>query len=495
MANNQEFILAVDQGTTNTKAILVNRAGEVVAQASIPLGVNILKNGWIEQDPHQIWMTVINVIDECLEKAGLPDLAAVALTNQRETVLMWERSTGKPLGPAVVWQCHRTADFCKKNREKGLESKIRNITGLTIDPMFSGSKMNWLMESIKDGFKRAQNGEICFGTVDSWMLWNLTGGSVYASDFTNASRTQLLNLRALCWDDDMLDIFNIPIQSLPKLLPSSGYFGETFAIGNLPSGVPITSMIGDSHSALYGHTGFIPGSVKATYGTGSSLMIPTESPIFSKLGLSTSLAWVKEKPTYALEGNIYVTGAAVKWLGDFLRLENPAAGIESLAGQVSDTNGVFFVPAFVGLGAPHWNESARGLITGITGSTKPAHLALATLEAIAFQIKDVYDAIQLETGSQIKTLLADGGASSNNLLMQIQADLLGIPVIRDLSFDLSAVGAAYLAGLALGFWTSETELLNLAHFSERFEPRIDSELRRDRYVSWQKAIKRTTYEP
>jgi glycerol kinase len=487
-----DVLLAIDQGTTNTKAILVNACGQILSRASCSPQISYPQPGWVEQDPSRIWETVAEAIADCLRQVDYPALAGVSVTNQRETVLAWEKSTGKPLGPAIVWQCHRTVPFCQALRERGLEGPIRQRTGLTIDPMFSGSKMRWLLDHLDDGYARAERGEIQLGTVDSWILWNLTGR--HATDLTNASRTQLLNLQTREWDETLLGWFGVPRAALPEIKRSDAVFGETLAVAGLSAGIPVAGVLGDSHAALFGHAGFRPGSVKATYGTGSSLMTPTASPVFSQSGLSTTIAWGREETTYALEGNIYSTGAAVKWLGQVLGLEDPGNGVEALASQVSDSAGVAFVPAFVGLGAPHWNERARGLVTGITAGTTAPHLARATLEAIAFQVRDVFDVMSAEAGAPLDCLLADGGASRNDLLMQLQADVLGVPVVRNLSTDLSALGAAFLGGLALGLWASPQELVSLPRSEDRFEPRISAEQRSERYATWRAAVRRVLFE-
>jgi glycerol kinase len=489
-------ILAIDQGTTNTKAILVDQRGHVVARASHSPDVNYPQPAWVEQDPAQIWRTVVESIDDCLVQIDDPKIAAVAVTNQRETVLAWNRKTGKALGPAIVWQCHRTAPFCNDLRSRGLESKLRQKTGLTIDPMFSGSKMRWLLDNNPDVARAAENGELCLGTVDSWVLWNLTGGAVHACDYTNASRTQLFNLSAVKWDEELLDLFGIPASALPHLQPSGSFFGETKACGMLPGGIPITSLIGDSHAALYGHAGFQLGSIKATYGTGSSLMTPMSQPVISNHGLSTTVAWARERTAYALEGNIYSTGAAVQWLAQLLGFQKDMGDqVEALALTALNTGGVYLVPAFVGLGAPHWNESARGLITGITRGSGAPELALAAIQSIAFQVRDVFEVMAQESGADLQVLLADGGASKNNLLMQFQADMIEKPVLRSLSGDVSPVGASYMAGLMIGFWSSEEEILSLPRSQQRFEPKM-SAVERDALLSgWQTAVSRTVFEP
>lgn len=489
-----QLLLAIDQGTTNTKAILVDVNGAVIKRAARPLAVSYPQPAWVEQDPLALWQSVRDAVDECL--SDMPTPLAVAVTNQRESVVLWERKTGQPVGPCAIWQCQRGAALCQALSAQGLEATIRAKSGLTIDPMFSASKMRWLLDHVVDGQARAAAGELCLGTVDSWVLFHLTGGRVHACDATNASRTQLFNLQTRQWDAELLDLFGIPQAALPTVQPSSYHYGETIQLGNLPAGLPIASLIGDSHGALYGHAGFQPGAIKATYGTGSSLMTPTSTPIFSQHGLSTTVAWSDQaRATYALEGNIYATGAAVEWYGQLLGLDQPAAAIEALAASTPDTGGVYLVPAFVGLGAPHWQSAARGLITGLTRGSTAAQLARATLEAIAYQVRDVFDVMQTEAGTPLQVLLADGGASQNDLLMQFQADILGCAVLRSTSSDVSALGAAYLAGLAVGLWPNEQAIAALPRAQNRFEPQMSEACRTALYQGWQQAVKRAVYEP
>jgi glycerol kinase len=367
---------------------------------------------------------------------------------------------------------------------------IRERTGLTIDPLFSASKARWLLDHIENGHQRAAAGEICIGTMDSWVLWNLTGGRIYATDFSNASRTQLLNIREGQWDRDLCDIFDVPLAALPEVKDSSAVYGTSIAVGCLPEGVPIASLIGDSHAALFGQAGFEKGAIKATYGTGSSLMTPVDSFVLSERGLSTTIAWARDRLIYALEGNITVTGAAMQWFGEFLGLDDPAASIARLAGQVADTEGVYLVPAFAGLGAPHWDEGARGLITGLTRGSRATHVARAVVESIAFQVRDVFDAMQAEAGFPFKVLLADGGATQNDALMQFQADIIGCPVMRNQSADVSALGAAYLAGLTMGIWASEQEIAGLPRNRQQFEPSLSQSERDQRYSGWKQAVSR-----
>ncbi len=489
---NSSNILAIDEGTTNAKVLLINAQGGVIAQASRALVQHYPHPAWVEQDAGAIWQAVREAIDECLAGVADPRLAAIAITNQRESVTLWERDSGQLVGPVIVWQCRRTAAFCADLRARGLAPWLAERTGLAIDPLFSGSKMRWLLDHVVDGQRRAERGELCLGTMDSWILWKLSGSKVHACDLTNASRTQLLDIHTLNWSPELLDLFGVPQAAVPDVRPSSGYFGVSVALGRLPAGIPIMSLIGDSHAALFGQAGFLPGSVKATYGTGSSLMTPTSAPLRSRQGLSTTVAWAldRDRVTYALEGNIPVTGAAVQWLGEFLGLRNPAEEVAELAARVDDAGGLYLVPALVGLGAPYWNDAARGLISGLTRGSTAAHLARATIEAIAYQVRDVFDVMQRETGVDLKVLLADGGASRNPMLMQFQADIIGLPILRSNSADASALGASYLAGLSIGIWQTLDEIDHLPRPRERFEPRLAASERATRYAGWQKAVAR-----
>jgi len=492
---SQEVILAIDQGTTNTKVLLVDSAGSVIARASAPVAQSYPQAAWVEQNPKAIWQSVQDAIDNCLGDSGDPHVIAIAISNQRETVTAWDRHTGMPVGPAIGWQCRRTATMCEELRARQLELTLRERTGLTIDPIFSGTKMRWLIDSLDNGPQRARQGDLCLGTMDSWVLWNITGGSAHACDTSNASRTQMFNIHRLQWDEELLEIFGVPRATLPEVRPSSSLYGKSVPSGRLPGGIPIATLIGDSHAALFGQTGFRPGSIKATYGTGSSLMTPVPNFVLSSKGLSTTIAWVREglPPVYALEGNIPVTGAAVQWLGEFLGLPDPARGVADLAASAAREEGLYFVPALVGLGAPHWNDAVRGLITGLTRGTSAAHLARATLEAIAYQIRDVFNAMQADADRSLDVLLADGGASRNDQLMQFQADVLGCAVLRNSSGDISALGAAYLAGLAARFWSSEAEIEHLQRSYDRFEPRISEHEREALCHGWQRAVARVQH--
>ncbi len=485
----RSLILAIDQGTTNSKASLINSSGEVLGEASQPVKISYPQPGWVEQDPAELWQTSLAAVQAVLGSQNPGELAAIAVTNQRESALIWERKTGNPLGPCVSWQCRRSEPFIARLRQDGFEMAIRKKTGLTLDPMFSAGKARWILDSIPNGRSRALAGELCFGTVDSWLLWNLSGGQVHACDVTNASRTQLFNLHTADWDDELLDLFGLPRAMMPTVHPSGFIYGLTHPIGPLPGGLPIAALIGDSHGALVGHAGFRPGSIKATYGTGSSLMMPIPSPILSEHGLSTSIAWGYRGITYALEGNIYITGAAVQWLAQFLGLHRPDE-IEELAGRVSDSQGVYFVPALVGLGAPYWDAHARGLLVGITRGTTAAHAARAAIESIAYQIYDVFTAMQQDSGQPLHVLMADGGATRNRYLMQFQADVLGIPVVRSRVSDLSALGAAYLAGLTTGIWQSFEQIESLPRPHDRFEPQMSESQRTALLEGWKDAVRR-----
>jgi glycerol kinase len=483
-----QHVLAIDQGTTNTKVLLFDEQSSVVAQATRPVAIKFPQAGWVEQDASVIWQSVVEAIGDCLASAPGLTISAVAVTNQRESILLWDRTTGAPVGPVIVWQCRRTTEFCETLRSRGLQSQLENATGLTIDPLFSASKLRWLLTTLPDAKARAERGELCAGTVDSWLIWNLTRGAVHACDATNASRTQLLDLESGCWNPDLLALFSIPDGILPIVRPSSGIFGEVTAIREL-FGVPLASAIGDSHAALFGHAAFSPGQVKATYGTGSSLMAVVPASVRSRHRLSTTIAWsIGTSLQYALEGNITVTGSAVEWIGQMLGV-NSSRDAGTLAQSVDDTGGVYFVPALAGLGAPYWDASARGLISGLSRGTTPAHLARASVESIAYQVRDVFAALCEDAGAP-SALLADGGATQNDALMQFQADILGVPVIRSGSGDISALGAAWLAGLAVGVWRDADELSRLPRAQSRFEPRMNRDHRERLYAGWLDAVHR-----
>jgi glycerol kinase len=489
----RRHLLAIDQGTTNTKVVMIDEDGAVIARASQPVPIAFPQPGWVEQDAVALWQSVTAAMAGCLAAAGSPPIAAVGVSNQRESVVVWDRSTGTPIGPCITWQCRRTAPLCADLRDRGLESHIRTTTGLPIDPLFSASKARWLLDHTPDGRRRAADGELCVGTVDSWLLWNLTGGTVHACDGSNASRTQLLNLRTVSWDAELLEAFGVPAAALPRIVPSSGIAGHTAGSGPLPAGVPIASLVGDSHAALFGQSACRVGVVKATYGTGSSLMRLLATPVLSQAALSTTVAWLlPDRAWYALEGNITVTGGAVEWLAQVLGLREGASEVAAMADAVSDTGGVYLVPAFAGLGAPHWDEHARGLLCGLTRGTSAAQIALATVHSIAYQVREVFAAMEADASVPVPELLADGGASRNDALMQFQADILGVPVVRNRSTDVAAIGAAWLAGLAVGIWTSVDDLQSLRRDTDRFEPHLSSSERDRLYSGWREAVARAT---
>ena len=464
-----------------------------MARASTALSVTYPQPSWVEQDALAIWQSVLRCIEEVLAKAGagVSEPAALGISNQRESVVLWERATGEPLAPCVVWQCQRGNPLIEALKGQGVEAAVHSRTGLTLDPMFSASKMCWLLDNVPGARQRAERGEVCLGTIDSWLLFQLTGGRTHACDMTNASRTLLFNLHTLDWDAELLALFRIPRQALPTVHTSTGMVAHTAACGGLPAGIPIAGVIGDSHGALVGHAGFAPGAVKATYGTGSSVMTPVATPILSQRGLSTTIAWSQPgQVTYALEGNIYSTGATIQWLGKLFGWQNAAETVTALAGACPDSGGVYLVPAFVGLGAPWWNTRARGMIHGLTLGSGAEQLARAALESIAYQIYDIFAAVQEEAGIPLTVLHADGGASANALLMQFQADLVQCPVLVSTSTDVSALGAAYLAGLGVGVWGSTQELAALHRGEQRYTPVMPDVQRGALLAGWRDALAR-----
>jgi glycerol kinase len=488
------WILAIDQGTTNTKALLVGRDGHPVFRTSSSLTLQTPRPGWVEQDAATLWQSVLAAVHACLSWAAQQDgrVEGVTISNQRETVVSWRRSNGHSVAPAILWQCRRSALICDKLRADGRDLMLRERTGLGIDPLFSASKMQWLLQNVPGLRNQANAGDICFGTVDSWLIWMLTQGAAFACDVSNASRTQLLNIKTAQWDPDLLDLFGVPSVALPKVQSSSSVFGLCSGIDGL-QGVPIVCAIGDSHAAVAGHACFTPGTVKATYGTGSSLMsLLSELPnLKAASALATTVAWrIADDPAqYALEGNISMSGAAVQWVGEFLGLPNPIEDALTLAASLTDTEGVYFVPAMVGLGAPHWDGVARGNISGLNRSSRAPHLALAAIESIAFQIADVFHAMIQEAGD-LPALHVDGGAARNDWLMQFQADVLERPIVRSDFEDLSALGAAWLGGVSLGWWHSLADLSGIATRTTLFQPGPLSRMRSGRYPEWQLAVRR-----
>jgi glycerol kinase len=489
------LILAIDQGTTNTKALLVNRSGVPVFLASAPLGLIHSELGHVEQDPDHIWNSVLRVIAESIlyaSESGSP-IEALAVSNQRETATAWDESTGAPISNAISWQCPRSAEIC--HRLAPHAELIRARTGLPVATLISAGKWAWLMENDSTAQALSESGALRFGTVDSWLVHRLTGGSMHATDFSNASRTGLLNLDTLNWDTDLLDFFRLPLHAMPELRSSSGSFGLCTGVPGL-DGVPILAAIGDSHAAMFGHGQYTAGSVKATYGTGSSLMALTPGLPADAPALARTIAWsIGGKTQFALEGNIAMTGSAVQWVGEFLRFTDPASEAADLAASVPDADGVYFVPAMVGLGAPYWDASVRGTITGLSHSHTSAHLARAAIEAIAYQVADVFCAMEEARNARSTALQADGGATRNNLLMQLQADILGRPVLRSGTAELSALGASLLAGLALGWWNNLIEIADLPRTVDHFAPVMTDADRKRRYAGWKAAVGRALLNP
>lgn len=483
---SEPVILAIDQGTTNTKAIAIDAAGRIVAKAAVAMQVSYPKPGWAEQSARAIWDSVRQVIAETVAQLSAP-VAALAISNQRETIVAWDAATGEPIGPAVIWQCRRSADRCAALRAAGHEDMVVDRTGLTLDPLFPAAKLAWLLDDVPGARNRAERGQIRAGTIDSWLLWNLTGGTVHATDHSNASRTQLFDTRSLQWSDELGALFNVPPAVLPQVLPSNSRFGTIVAdVTALRAGTPIHAMMGDSHAALFGHGVRSPGMAKATYGTGSSLMALTGGRVTSRHGLSGTIAWsTSEGVVHALEGNISVSGQAAAFMAEMLGLES-AGALSTLAATVSDSNGCVFVPALVGLGAPYWRDDARGMIAGMSLGTKPAHLARAALEAIAFQVADVLDAMAADLARPVTRLAVDGGASRNDFLMQFQADIADCTLTRGAVAEVSAIGAASMAALGLGY----SELAQ-AGSTETFRPQFSEAERLAAKARWKSAISQT----
>jgi glycerol kinase len=485
------YILALDQGTTSSRAVLLGQDGRVHGQAQTPFRQIFPQPGWVEHDPVEIWSSQFGVAMEALAQADIKAdaVAAIGITNQRETAILWDRKTGEPIHNAIVWQDRRTAGFCDRLREQGSEPKIQEKTGLVIDAYFSASKICWLLENVPGARERANRGELAFGTVDSWLIWKLTGGARHVTDVTNASRTMLFNLHTGQWDNELLDLLNVPKSLLPEVVGSSEVCGKTSGV---LAGIPIAGIAGDQQAALFGQMCMQPGMVKCTYGTGSFMLLNTgEKPVASRNKLLTTVAWkIDGRTSYALEGSVFIAGAVVQWLRDELQIIRSAAEIEELAASVPDTAGVYFVPAFSGLGAPHWDQYARGTIGGLTRGANRAHIARAALEGIAFQIADIIDAMETDSGVPLKELRVDGGAARNNLLMQIQADLLGVPVTRPSNPETTVLGATYLAGLAVGFWPDRETIAKQWQADRRFIPAIDETERRARHAGWSQALAR-----
>ena len=490
----RRYVLALDQGTTGSTALVVDADGVVLARGYAELTQHYPQPGWVEHDPEEIWATVAEAARHALAAARVTgdEVAAIGITNQRETAIVWERASGHPIHRAIVWQCRRTAGVCDALRAQGAEPLVRERTGLVLDAYFSGTKIGWLLDHVPGARRAAGRGELAFGTVDTWLLWKLTGGRVHATDVTNASRTLCLDLRAVEWDPEMLRLLGVPREMLPAVVDSSGPIAETSDLGWLPSGVPIAGVAGDQQAALFGQACLEPGSAKNTYGTGCFVLLNTgPAPIASAHGLLTTIAWrIGGRTTYALEGSVFIAGAAVQWLRDGLGVIRHAAETQALAESVPDTGGVYFVPAFVGLGAPYWDQYARGTVVGLTRGTTRAHLARAALEAIAYQSRDVLDAMAADAKVPLRGLKVDGGAVANDFLCQFQADVLDAAVMRPRVIETTALGAAFLAGLGSGLWRS-LDALAARHAIERtFRPGRDPGARAHGYDGWRRAVER-----
>ncbi|MBQ8320769.1 MAG: glycerol kinase GlpK [Clostridia bacterium] len=490
----KKYIMALDQGTTSSRCILFEKSGRIASLVQREFAQIFPKEGWVEHDPMTIWSTQMSAVTEALLKIGASwdEIAGIGITNQRETVVVWDKKTGAPVYNAIVWQCRRTADFCKKLESDGYGELIRSKTGLLIDPYFSATKIAWILDNVEGARERADRGELCFGTIDSWLIYNMTGGKVHATDYSNASRTMLFNIKTLTWDEDLLSLFRIPAVCLPSVYPSSYIFGYTDS-AIFGASLPISGVCGDQQAALFGQCRFNEGELKNTYGTGGFLLMNTGSePYITDSGLLTTIAWgLDGKVTYALEGSVFVCGAALQWLRDGLKIIDSAADSEYYSKKVKDSGGVLVVPAFSGLGAPWWDPYARGIIIGITRATNKYHIIRATLESMAYQTADVIDLMQRAAGIKVSALAVDGGASANNLLLEFQADILGVPVERPECVETTALGAAYLAGLATGFYSSLDEIKQNRKISQAFTPKMEEETRSLLIKKWRRAVERS----
>ncbi len=486
------YIMALDAGTTSNRCILFDQKGEIVSVAQKEFTQIFPRPGWVEQDANEIWSTQLGVAVEAMSKIGVTaqDIQAVGIADQRETTIVWDKETGEPVYHAIVWQCRRTSQYCDQLKERGLTEWFRKKTGLVVDAYFSATKLKWILDHVPGARERAQKGELLFGTVDTWLIWKLTKGRVHATDYSNASRTMMYNINDLCWDQEILELLNIPECMLPEVCPSSGVYGKT-DISFFGGEIPIAGVAGDQQAALFGQTCFSPGEAKNTYGTGCFLLMNTgEKPVFSTNGLVTTLAWgIDGKVTYALEGSIFIGGASVQWLRDELRLIDSAEDSEYMARKVQDTNGCYVVPAFTGLGAPYWNQDARGTIVGLTRGVNKYHLIRATLESITYQVHDVLQAMEADSGITLSALKVDGGASANSFLMQTQADVIQTPVQRPLCLETTALGAAYLAGLAVGYWNGLEDIRKNAGVSGAFMPSLSTEECEEKLAGWERAVK------
>ena len=488
-----QYIMALDAGTTSNRCILFDQEGRVRAAAQKEFPQIFPKPGWVEHDAREIWATQLGVAVEAMGKIGATaaDITAIGITNQRETTVVWDRATGEPVYNAIVWQCRRTSAYCDELKARGYAEAIRRKTGLVVDAYFSGPKIRWILDNVPGARRRAEAGELLFGTVETWLIWLLTGGRVHVTDYSNASRTMLFNINTLDWDEELLDLMDIPRSMLPTPVPSSQVYGETDP-GFFGRSIPIAGAAGDQQAALFGQACFTPGQAKNTYGTGCFLLMNTgDKPVFSSSGLVTTVAWgLGSRVSYALEGSIFVAGAAIQWLRDEMRLIDSAADSEYHAGKVDDTAGCYVVPAFTGLGAPYWDQYARGAIVGLTRGVNKNHIIRATLESIAYQVSDVLEAMRADSGIALTSLKVDGGASSNNVLMQLQADILQVTVHRPVCVETTALGAAYLAGLAVDYWSSQEEIARNWAVDRTFLPAITTQERDKKLQGWKRAVTR-----
>lgn len=491
---DKKYVIALDQGTTSCRAIIFSKDGKVVGKKAKEFKQIYPRPGWVEHDPEEIWQCQLSVLRDVIQETGVSaeEISSIGITNQRETVVVWDRHTGKPIYNAIVWQCRRTAPLCDELKQNGMEEIIHKKTGLLIDAYFSATKLCWILNQVPGARALAESGDIIAGTIDTWLIWNLTGGKVHATDYTNASRTMLFNINELCWDEELIDSLEIPESLLPEAKNCSGYFGSLDRKW-LGEEIPITGVAGDQHAALFGQTCFEPGMVKNTYGTGCFMLMNTgDNKILSKNGLLTTIAWgIGGKVEYALEGSVFSAGATIQWLRDELGIIKTAAESEDFANKVSDTNGVYMVPAFTGLGAPYWDMYARGAIFGLTRGANKYHIVRAALESLAYQTRDVLEVMKEDSGIDLKELKVDGGAAANNFLMQFQADILDVPVLRPQNTETTAQGAAFLAGLESGMWSTKSEIMEIWTLDRRFTPCMEEKEREEKYRGWKRAAERS----
>ncbi|MCQ6368633.1 glycerol kinase GlpK [Bacillus cereus] len=491
----KKYILSLDQGTTSSRAILFNKKGEIVHSAQKEFTQHFPKPGWVEHNAQEIWGSILAVIATCLSEADVKpeQIAGIGITNQRETTVVWDKTTSKPIYNAIVWQSRQTAEICDELKEKGYSEMVREKTGLLIDAYFSGTKVKWILDNVEGAREKAENGDLLFGTIDSWLVWKLSGGKAHVTDYSNASRTLMFNIHDLQWDDELLEMLTVPKSMLPEVRPSSEIYGETIDYHFFGQNVPIAGVAGDQQAALFGQACFGEGMAKNTYGTGCFMLMNTgEKAVASEHGLLTTIAWgIDGKVNYALEGSIFVAGSAIQWLRDGMRMFKDASESEVYASRGESTDGVYVVPAFVGLGTPYWDSEVRGAMFGVTRGTTKEHFIRATLESLAYQTKDVLCAMEADSGIELKTLRVDGGAVKNNFLMKFQSDILDVPVERPVINETTALGAAYLAGLAVGYWKNQDEIKEQWHMDKRFEPTMEAKTSEELYAGWKKAIEAT----